>query len=158
MLKTFFVSIVFTVLELLKKEKEIQLPLHVIGAISILEILKSLNLDLTDQLTFFSQTGIDKTELSGFKEWRKIILSPPPPILQGIFDKRSHSLSVIANKVKELKNDQQLTTSFFSIITSIIHMHCNRLVGIERKIENKVRAYAGYALQNPFPKIDLLSN
>ena len=137
MLKTFFVSIVLLYWNCLKKEKEIQLPLHVIGAISILEILKSLNLDLTDQLTFFSQTGIDKTELSGFKEWRKIILSPPPPILQGIFDKRSHSLSVIANKVKEL-NNEAINYVLFLIITSIIHMHCNRLVGIERKIENKV--------------------
>lgn len=129
------------VLKLLQKEKELALPLTVVGAMSVVQMLHDLGFNLSKQLAFFSFIGADKTQLKGVKEWRKTFLSVPLQ-LQDIFNLRSAELSSFSKKLDQRKKDE------FSIISSLIHMHCNRLIGIDRQQENKIMAFAEYAAQH----------
>ena len=49
--------------------------------------------------------------------------------------------------MEELFVKNQLIGDPFSIASSIIHMHCNRLMGVDSKNERKARAFAGFALE-----------
>lgn len=139
------------VLELLRIEKEINMPFHVVGALCTLDLLRGLHFDASKQKIFFEQTGINKSELSGFKEWRKTFFASPPAPISSILEARLPSLTLLAKKMEELETLNLLTANPYSIASSIIHMHCNRLMGTDIKAEMKIRAFAGYALQNPLP-------
>lgn len=133
------------VFEFLLKEKEIHLPLHVIAASSILDLLNGMHLTLEEQNIFFHETSIEKTALSGFKDWRKKVLFSPP-LIQEILCKRQIALTKVRQAIDCFSHE--LTSSPFSILSSIIHMHCNRLMGTDPKAEAKARAFAGYAIKN----------
>lgn len=133
------------VLDLLFNEKDLCMPLHVIAACSILDILNGLQVPVQEQIDFFNDTGIEKKSLIGFKEWRKTILFPPLP-LQEILFKRHAFLAKVRETINHFSHE--LTASFFSILSSLIHMHCNRLMGTDLRAEEKARAFAGYAIKN----------
>lgn len=137
-----------TALSLMSIDKKLNLPAHVLGALSILDLMKSLNFDRKAQQAFFKQFEIDKSELEGFREWKKVLVLPADPLMQEAFERRSAMHATFAEKMFSLESQNKLTATPFSILDSLIHMHCNRLFGTDLKLERKARAFACHALQS----------
>lgn len=131
--------------------KKIDIPDYMIVALSLMEILKGCHLSLAEQVNFFSMMKLDKKLLEGFREWKnkliplvslifdeKLLLFNERPLFQeGPLARRRELLGDYFSKVKENKQ---------SILTSILHMHCNRVLGTDGLLEQKAYAYASHLL------------
>lgn len=127
-----------TVLNLLKQKNEF--PSYVVGAISILEMIP-----LEHQKEFFQKFPIDRTQLSNFREWKTPILAHLEAIRN---DNLSNFNLTMAQAFAHRKNSKDFLVKSvsYSLINSLVHMHCNRLFEIENNLEAKARAYACHAL------------
>ncbi|MBS0649053.1 MAG: lantibiotic dehydratase [Verrucomicrobia bacterium] len=120
------------VLQLLKKKNQIGLPDFILGTLSILDLVKYVD-------GFFDHYGIDREALDGFREWKKILLSPIDPQILEAFDLRREAL---INLVEALDIQKK-----YKVANSLVHMHCNRFFGTNEKLEKKSRAYACHTLK-----------
>lgn len=135
-------------IELLKFESA-EFPIYVIGAISVLDLLEHLQFSNHTIKNFFNNTQLDKKELTGYKEWKRKIASGFVNTFGPIGGKRSAILKTIADKMKGS------SVNVFSLVASLIHMHCNRLCGTEVNIENKIKVFAAHYNESSL-KMDLL--
>ena len=115
--------------------------------------MKSLQFSHEAEHAFFKEYEIDKSALDGFREWKKVLLSPVDPLMQEAFEKRYASHLSFGAKMVELADANMLSTTPFSILDSLIHMHCNRLFGTDLKLEAKARAFACHALKTPLREL-----
>lgn len=141
--------------------KKITLSDDVTAALSLIDLLNGLGLDIKQQLAFFSSLALEKTELTGFRQQKDLLLFFGTTILSSTlqndfkegaklfeaFQLRSSSLKAFAFKMLESEHQRVLTASPYMIIDSLIHMHCNRLLGRDIKKESKARLYAAHALK-----------
>ncbi len=139
-------------------KKKTKLSEEVIAALSCIDILKGCNLNLEDQIFFFSSLGLHKEELKGFRKWKDELIKLTEIILEEkrdlfsessflleAFEKRRASLVSFVSKMEEIKDKKLLTNTPQNIYGSILHMHCNRL-GTEGKKEQKAMVYAYHSL------------
>lgn len=137
--------------------KKNSIPEEIISALSIIDLLKGFGMNLGEQLDFFSMHMIEKEELKGFREHKTSLLSLSEAILldvhseksnllQESFEKRKDNLRSFAEKMKDIENRGELLSTPHNIYSSIIHMHCNRLIGRDGKKEKKARVFAYHAL------------
>lgn len=137
--------------------KKLNLAEETLTALSILDLLKQLGLNMKDQLAFFKMQQTPKEELKGFREWKRVLLTESQAIFDEVaspqqeeflkaFQLRHEALKQFKIKLQEIKEQKKLTTSLHHIYNSILHMHCNRLLGRDRKKENKARLYAYHTL------------
>ncbi len=57
------------------------------------------------------------------------------------------SLKKFSSKISELENQSKLWNSKASIVNSLVHMHCNRLLGVSPELESRARAAAYYFME-----------
>lgn len=139
-------------------EKKTSLAEEAVAALSLIDLLKGLGLNLKAQIDFFSSLSMSKEDLSGFRQWKKPLLSLCQTIfdnniamendtlfLHDAFKKRESSLQAHAKAIQELEGQKKLITSAYSMYDSILHMHYNRFIGRSGK-EKKVRLYAYHTL------------
>ena len=55
--------------------------------------------------------------------------------LLAILQQRSKTIQTIGTQLRQLNEQGQLWVPFSELLTSYMHMHCNRLVGIDRRRE-----------------------
>lgn len=128
-------------IELLKYES-VDLPIYVIGALSILDLLQHLQFDRDKINILFQNLPLNKEGLVGYREWRKVMEKGFIDTFGSIGNKRAAILTDIAEK---LKNS---SPNIFQLTSSLIHMHCNRLSGIDPEIENKMCVFAAHTILN----------
>ena len=63
------------------------------------------------------------------------------------FQKRENQLNFLVQLMKDLQMKQEITTPISSLYQSLVHMLCNRLMGVNHQLEKKGRAYAHYVLK-----------
>lgn len=128
-----------------------------VASLSIIDLLKGLGLSLEDQLNFFSYHTMPKEELSGFRDWKSVLVSKGELILDDLFEtfsdplfsilqERRKGLQLFKNELEEGARLQRLTLPPIKIYDSLIHMHCNRLLGMNGKKEMKARLFASHTL------------
>ena len=123
-------------------------------------MLKSFGMGDDAQLAFFSSQNIDKNELTGFREHKNALISLTEAILQDslashskeasilndLFQLRATAVKAFSDKMHAIQTEQGLLTSPSMILNSILHMNCNRLLGRDRKKENRARLFAHHTL------------
>ncbi|MFI0434457.1 MAG: lantibiotic dehydratase [Parachlamydiaceae bacterium] len=141
---------------------------ELLSALSLIDLLKHLGLSLQEQLSYFSLRQLSQDELPGFRAVKPSLLKYAQAILNNTLEqyselyffsqallKRRGALEDFAKKMRELEAQQLLTSSSHSILGSLIHMHCNRLIGRESQREKKTCVYVFHTLHLLF--YDLLA-
>lgn len=144
------------VLSLLKNKEHLKLPLHVLAAINILNILQGFYPSIEQQMKEFSPLT-DKKLLSGFREHTQKALEITFGLLyetqntcpDAFLDNWKTELQTVQTLIQQL--DDQIVNnpwnSKSSIVQSIVHMHCNRLFGIDPEKERTAVAIAMHLLE-----------
>jgi len=136
----------------------IKLPIHALAALGIIDLLVNLDLDLASQLSTLEAIIFDKKLLGGFREWSHPLTSIAHLIMERTPPSEKHSEEVFfiltslryrqsalqdyAKKIQSVQRQDQLSCSLNSIYHSLIHMSCNRLMGVNAEKENKAIVYA----------------
>ncbi|MCG7316354.1 lantibiotic dehydratase [Brevibacillus laterosporus] len=146
-------------LELLRY-KQTHLPNYVLATISIIDIMTSFGLSFEKQLAWMEKIVKKDTQREEFRNWRKPLLSladprnewrglsslPSGEAIRNAFALRAVVLRDFGKKVAEAEKSKTLWNSPPSILGSLIHLHCNRLFGVNREMEEKAMAFVRHTL------------
>lgn len=152
----FFDSIVTEDILRAKREGSLDFSDEIIGMLSVIHYMESFGLPYDKQVEFLrSQVGSSefreefkqkRTEYmklcNSNNDWEGLREREEGYILIEILNKRKKMVEYYGNKVRD---NEELSTDL-SILDSIIHLNCNRMFGIDRDFEKKVRALASHAL------------
>ena len=134
--------------------KQVDVPEYIVAVISLIDLLINFGLSLEAQQALFSQMNLNNESLQGFREWKpklmpaisylfnpnRIVLNAPEefePLFEALEAGRNEF--IYSNVLDNVPNAS-------SIFHSLMHMHCNRLLGIDHKMEQKVYSYCQNAL------------
>lgn len=148
----------------LLKLKSTKLPNYVLCSLSVIHLLKHLGWDFEKQHNYLSQITNKNDYKKEFREWRNKYLSwlntgdeKNPIVLTdeyggdrilSVLNLRNQQLEVFGNTIDDLNNKDELWNTKPEIINSLIHLHCNRLAGIDRDFEIKSVTLARHALDS----------
>jgi thiopeptide-type bacteriocin biosynthesis protein len=139
--------------------KKITFPDYIVAALSCVDILKGFGLDLDAQIAFFERLGIEKKALEGFRKWKSVLLSAASVLfgsgspkeneeemayLLQAFEKRKAAQEIYLKKLQDALGSSPAVLD--KIFGSILHMHCNRMLGTQPDLEKKAMAFAAHAL------------
>ncbi|PJI07957.1 MULTISPECIES: lantibiotic dehydratase [Clostridium] len=79
-------------------------------------------------------------------EWSNLRKDNSGELVYSMLNIRKDSVIKFGELLNEIDERGELTNSKFDILMSLIHMFCNRLYGIDKEQENKVRAFTRHAL------------
>jgi thiopeptide-type bacteriocin biosynthesis protein len=93
--------------------------------------------------------GYRKTaqRIVGDREWLRA--QPGGPALEAVLRQRTTELHAPSTQLRELVSQEQLWVPQASFLASCIHMHCNRLIGLNRALEFE----AAYYLERTFESL-----
>lgn len=141
--------------------KKLKMPLHVIAALSLINLLHECGLDVSAQQELLAANALDKKQLEGFREHKGIILKGAEAIftehfsedtelkiLNDCWRQRSEILERYSEKLLILEKENKIKSTIQNIQNSLLHMHCNRLMKTDLNLEMKARVYALHALEN----------
>lgn len=131
---------------------------EIIGTISIIKYLDQFGLDFESQLRLLQQNGNDSKYRSEFNknrekylsicnnknDWEKLRETIEGNALISNLESRSEAVKSYAQLMSKQLNS--LFTTPDSIVSSVVHLHCNRLFGTDREFENKIMALTAYTL------------
>ncbi|WP_025689409.1 lantibiotic dehydratase [Paenibacillus zanthoxyli] len=134
-------------------------PNYIIASISAIQIMNQFGLPYSEQLDLLNGM-IDKNEyrkeyrtwrrelmdILGSEHWNELRNRPNGEAILQSFEQRSPALQHYAKRMANEHLTQHLWNPIPNIISSMMHMHFNRLLGIDRELEKKSLAYAGHTL------------
>jgi thiopeptide-type bacteriocin biosynthesis protein len=138
---------VVDLLALLRRAPE--LDRLIVAVVSIDDLLSTLGLDESERLSRYRNRPIARrasgTDFRRHKARLRALLGTPggPSILPrgaeitSILAARQRVLSFTASRLAELERRGELGKPRASILQSVVHMHCNRLAGSDRSIEER---------------------
>lgn len=136
-------------LHILNQISSLDLPLSVVGALSIINLVQGFYPSLEEQIDFLSPNLQNKHLLAGFRKHTSkavelvfsLFYKNEPHVLKEAFNKTG----VAARQLSEVINEKWNTKSL--VVQSVIHMHCNRLFGIDQEAEQKALVLAHHFLE-----------
>ncbi|MGL5263618.1 MAG: lantibiotic dehydratase [Candidatus Rhabdochlamydia sp.] len=142
----------FSLLSLLLSKKT-QFPNYIVVSLSLIHLLKSFGLSFEQQKTLFNQMNFKKELLEGFREWKSKIVFVINTLNQkpsSVSNEEQNLFSEIFQK-RELQQSSyiialQESTHLENILISLMHMNCNRILGIDFLLEQKAYVYASHAV------------
>lgn len=157
----FYTDSIFTcnILNIMRNRKSI-LPIEIYIVASIINMLEELRIDYQIQKEIFLASFDKSIHREVFQKYRKDLLNICNSYdewsgfkemeygyeIYNLFDLRKNSLNSFGDKMIELDNENRLWNEKKSILFSIIHMHCNRILGSRQK-EEIVMATVRHTLQ-----------
>lgn len=140
--------------------KKVKLPDFGYVAISLVKILFDLEFSLVEQIKLLEKMELDKKNLEGFREVKKeitpllmsIVSNPSseaifPPLAHPLqLEKRKRALTTYYEKLKKLGTAESIE----KVVLSLLHMHCNRIMGINQVSESKAYLFALNGLKTIF--------
>lgn len=133
--------------------EQYSLPDYAIGALSILEMIPG---TLEERVAFLGRRAVKKNDLEHFQKWKRPLISIAEAILTNNLMEKEAKLFQALNLRQEALfqlHAQMGKANQQSILDSLIHMHCNRLFGVDAKLESKARAHAFHILSSLQQKI-----
>ncbi len=132
-------------------EHKYGMPLYALAAVNVVEMLYHLGLGLEDQLNFFELLKLDKKYLEGFKAYSHALIQMSSAIFETSATPNSDWLSCLRVRQPDLERygtqmSLEAKEKAFSFFQSFIHMHCNRLMGVDREKEMRALAFAQHIL------------
>jgi thiopeptide-type bacteriocin biosynthesis protein len=146
----------------LKRAGTLKLDFDCLAVISILEMLENLDLSPEEQLDWLNSVAAPRDYLDDFRQSRRLLMELGDPSggwaafrlhqnggeIYNIFQVRQAALTGFAAKLKVAKAGGRLWNTKTDIIASIIHLHCNRLLGADRDHEKKIMTLARHTLSS----------
>lgn len=142
----------FSLLDLLLSKKT-QFPNYIVASLSLIHLLKSFGLSLEQQKALFNQMNLKKELLEGFREWKSKMVS----VINILNHKPSSAFNEESNLFSRIFQKRELEQSSYvialqesnhleNILMSLMHMNCNRILGIDFLLEQKAYVYASHAI------------
>jgi thiopeptide-type bacteriocin biosynthesis protein len=119
------------------------IPQYITAALGIIHLLKKFYKNAETLIQFLSPSSEDRALLKGIRTHSRI----SPEQFSDLFSIRDTVIEKLTSHIEELEKSDQLWNSKESIADSLIHMHCNRLMGPSTHLEKKARAAAFYFIQ-----------
>ncbi|OUQ87001.1 hypothetical protein B5G50_18860 [Brevibacillus brevis] len=146
----------------LHRTKQMNIPLEKVAVISIIDLLHQFLHSIDEKLSFLNKIILYKAYLDDFRtdrefylkagrytnDWQELKLLEGGSVLHQLFQVRSEAINNFSTVMHSLKAQSELYNSQEQIIGSIIHLHINRLLGIDREQERKVITLARHTLHN----------
>ncbi|MFB5660293.1 lantibiotic dehydratase [Alteribacillus sp. HJP-4] len=140
----------------LKRKDELLYPLEVITSLNILYFLQEFGWDYQKQLSWI-KNGTDKYDFSDeFRPLRKNLLklADAADNWKALREYSTSWFQLLERTNKPIKclsqkiNTEEITNTPEKIAGSLIHMHCNRLIGTNRELEKKTMAFVRHILES----------
>lgn len=152
----YFDSLVTENILIQKREGNITFSNELIGMISEIHYMESFGLKYEEQVDYLRSQVSQSDYRDDFKKnrseymklcnsnenWKELRETDSGSILLDILNIRNEIVQYYGNKVRE----KLLVSTDLAILDSVIHLHFNRLFGIDREFEKKVRALASHCL------------
>ncbi len=152
----------------LKRTQTLKLDPTVLAVLSTDDLLAALGLDESTRLQWYRESAtLRKESDASYREKSRQLraLLGDPGTLQtlpggkqaaDVLARRRVRLEMVRQQLSEAVEKHMLTQPLFKIYGSFVHMHCNRLLGIDRPAEIEVlelllRSYIGLA-QSPISR------
>jgi thiopeptide-type bacteriocin biosynthesis protein len=144
------------------RNDELNFDLENLVIVSIIDYLNSFELEIDEQIEFLNSVVDYKLYLNDFRDKRKLLMKitdtdndwiglkeyEDGALINEILSKRHLVVKRFTNKFELLALQKRLYNSKNDIIASVIHLHCNRILGIDRVYENKLMTLARHSLYN----------
>lgn len=128
--------------------KDIDTPVPILYALSVLSFLNDLNLSLEDKILVLSYHPADQKELTGFREHKNALLQIANALKSDFPEHAEASVLKAGSQIRQSAISKFQSQSMLlpkktsiEIYRSLIHMHCNRL-GCDSKAEKRAGLYA----------------
>ena len=137
-------SRVVEVLLLMKRIKKTSLDLEYLTILSVLDYLDELFDDYKEMLEFCEDYYHSNKYIGEFREKKESLLALFNARKSDDYKELLEIMSYRRNALKEYKNiilkDKDKRTRE-GIYASVLHLHCNRMLGINRELESKVMSF-----------------
>ncbi|EJP85542.1 lantibiotic dehydratase [Bacillus cereus] len=141
---------------------ETTLSLEEISIISIIHYLECFNIQFQKQLEIINNVTSYKNYTKEFREkrdkylqignslnnWKTLSGIENESRIISILQIRKEAIQILNNSMIEVEKQGELYNTREDIILSIIHLHLNRLLGIDRELETKVMTLSRHVLHN----------
>ena len=137
------------------------IPVYVLVSLSLIHLMKELGWNFQEQLEYLSSVTNKHDYKKEFREWKNtynrwlskedfisLIEEEGESELSTLFDLRSQALNTFKYHLDEQSYKGSLWSTKPEIINSLIHIHCNRVGGIDRELEVKSVTFARHALES----------
>ncbi|MDA1668148.1 lantibiotic dehydratase [Bacillus cereus] len=139
-----------------------KLELDEIATVSVIHYLECFGLSFKDQLDWFNRIVSYKDYVKDFRKhrntfmqignsndhWSNLRETEHGSEILMILEQRQESIYSFIEKMKKVDQKQSLYNNIEDILGSIIHLHLNRLLGIDRQREAKIMAFVRHTLHN----------
>lgn len=146
----------------LLRYKQTNLPDYVLATISIIDIMTRYGLSFEQQFEWMEQVVKKDAHREEFRKWRKTLLTladprndwqglrshPSGEEIREAFYLRTDALNTFGKLVSEGEQNKSLWSSPATILGSLIHLHCNRIFGVNREMEEKAMAFVRHTLHS----------
>ncbi|PWK15012.1 lantibiotic dehydratase [Tumebacillus permanentifrigoris] len=138
----------------------LQLPFDLVGVLSVLDYLEQFGYSFSEQVELMDQAFGSKEHLDLFRTYRKTILDianpqdewaglrahPDGALLHGMLKFRAPIVKRYAQEVRAADERGELFGPYRDLVFSVIHLHMNRLYGIDLAQERKTMILTRHAL------------
>ncbi|WPC43329.1 lantibiotic dehydratase [Clostridium sp. JS66] len=140
-----------------KKLGNITLEIQKIAMISMIHYMNNFKYEYNDQLQWLNSIIESKEHRDEFKEnrkeymnlcndynnWENLRKRKDGDLILNILNIRNEAVREYRDRVEK---ETQLTNTNENILAGIIHLHCNRLLGVDRELERKLMALTRHTL------------
>lgn len=144
----------------LKRENNLEYDMEKVAVLSVLNYLDDLGMDIKEQLDLLNKQVNYKDYLEDFRKergffmrlanprnnWENLLQDKQGKELFNIFSKRKASVKGYVEQLHTVQQKNEVYNLTKDIYSSIIHLHCNRLIGTNRLQEQKVMTIARHTL------------
>ncbi|MGG4220333.1 lantibiotic dehydratase [Paenibacillus jamilae] len=144
------------------RSKAFNLDIEIAAVINILHYLSSFGLTMQEQVDWLEERIDSKPYMKAFRDVKKALITAVESddewirqadtatqvALLALVEKRQAMIQQYAQAITLAENNHELTNHANDILGSIIHMHLNRLLGVNREREMKCMALAKHTAAN----------
>ncbi|MGN7175832.1 hypothetical protein BK139_07365 [Paenibacillus sp. FSL R5-0490] len=144
----------------LRRFERIDISEELFGALSVIDILEGFSLSFREQLNWLNDSVNYKEYKEEFKQmksellrygntddnWANLQKDEKGQTLYSLMNIRKEALSIYADKVNVANRQGLIANHIDDLIGSVIHMHINRLIGVDRTRETKIITLARHTL------------
>ncbi|MHC5562284.1 lantibiotic dehydratase [Bacillus spizizenii] len=137
--------------------KDIEISKEIAGMVSVIQFLEQFELTFEEQLAFLERNSLQNEYRTEFKkdremyiemcnsdrDWDNLKKTSDGRMLHDILKVRKMAAAHYAGLIKTAFDNKD---AVYSRIGSVIHLHCNRLFGTDRELENKILTLCRHSL------------
>jgi thiopeptide-type bacteriocin biosynthesis protein len=146
----------------LQRAGQMRMSRELLAVLSVNDLLEQFGLSLEEKVRWFEPRIVQKEYLQTFRQDRRTYLRLLDPVngqaalrehpdgskIVLALNQRSEAVRQYAERVRRAEEMGSLANQFDDLVESVVHLHLNRLLGIDRERERKVMTLTRHALFN----------